>query len=233
MRANYLKIFMFLCAFLIVHNSVLNAQEKQFEIRWSAPVNVATTEKPLMVPSFEKAHFSYSVSEGLRFVDKWKVSAVFDASSAQLDNVVYETISSTALKDLKLELIPDTSNLKAAFSKIRGASYFQFSISPIVKINGTVKRITRFSIRYNAQRKPTIQQSRLPGRSNSILASGDFYKFHIDTTGVFRLDYEFLERLGMDVQNINPQLLKIYGDGGAMLPLKNSDNTILVLRRTR
>ena len=64
MRANYLKIFMFLCAFLIVRNSVLNAQEKQVEIRWSAPVNVATTEKPLMVPSFEKAHFSYSVSEG-------------------------------------------------------------------------------------------------------------------------------------------------------------------------
>ena len=226
MRANYLKIFMFLCAFLVVHNSVLNAQEKQFEIRWSAPVNVATTEKPLMVPGFEKAHFSYSVSDGLRFVDKWKVSAAFDASSVQLANVVYETISSTAIKDLKLELIPDAPNLKAAFSKIRGASYFQFSISPLIKENGIVKRITRFAIRYNAQRKPTIQQSRLPGRSNSILASGDFYKFHIDTTGVFRLDYEFLERLGMDVQNINPQLLKIYGDGGAMLPLKNSDNTI-------
>ena len=33
--------------------------------------------------------------------------------------------------------------------------------------------------------------------TNSVLANGNWYKFSIDTTGVFKIDRAFLQRLGI------------------------------------
>ncbi|MEH6406537.1 MAG: type IX secretion system sortase PorU, partial [Leeuwenhoekiella sp.] len=62
--------------------------------------------------------------------------------------------------------------------------------------------------------------------TNSVLASGDFYKFYVDKTGVFKIDKAFLNSLGMNVNAINPNKLKVFGNGGAMLPLRNEDNFV-------
>ena len=60
-------------------------------------------------------------------------------------------------------------------------------------------------------------------QNNSVLSSGNWYKFSIDTTGVFKIDIEFLQQLGINTNSINPKNIKIYGNGGQMLPEKNSD----------
>lgn len=53
---------------------------------------------------------------------------------------------------------------------------------------------------------------------NSVLANGTWYKFAVDTTGVFKIDASFLKELGININNINPKNLKIYGNGGRLLP---------------
>ncbi len=53
---------------------------------------------------------------------------------------------------------------------------------------------------------------------NSVLSNGSWYKFAVDTTGVFKIDASFLKELGINVKNINPKNLKIYGNGGKLLP---------------
>ncbi|WP_405208140.1 type IX secretion system sortase PorU [Aquimarina sp. LLG6339-5] len=60
--------------------------------------------------------------------------------------------------------------------------------------------------------------------SNSVLAKGDWYKFYIEKTGIHKITLDFLSNLGMDVSSIDPKTIKIYGNGGQMLPLKNSEN---------
>lgn len=60
-------------------------------------------------------------------------------------------------------------------------------------------------------------------QTNSVLASGAWYKFKVDTTGVFKLDRAFLQSMGVRVNTIDPKKIKIYGNGGAMLPQLNSD----------
>ncbi len=59
--------------------------------------------------------------------------------------------------------------------------------------------------------------------TNSVLANGNWYKFSIDTTGVFKIDQNFLQSLGINTTNVDPRNIKIYGNGGAMLPQRNSD----------
>ncbi|WP_299675045.1 type IX secretion system sortase PorU [uncultured Tenacibaculum sp.] len=53
---------------------------------------------------------------------------------------------------------------------------------------------------------------------NSVLASGEWYKFSIDATGVFKIDANFLSSLGININSVNPKNIKIYGNGGKLLP---------------
>ncbi len=59
--------------------------------------------------------------------------------------------------------------------------------------------------------------------TNSVLATGDWYKFSIDTTGVFKIDRNFLQQLGMPTNTINPKKIHIYGNGGQLLPEFNGE----------
>lgn len=58
---------------------------------------------------------------------------------------------------------------------------------------------------------------------NSVLSSGDWYKFSVDTTGVFKIDRNLLQSIGISTNNINPKNIKIYGNGGNLLPVLNGD----------
>ncbi|MGB0880626.1 MAG: type IX secretion system sortase PorU [Polaribacter sp.] len=59
--------------------------------------------------------------------------------------------------------------------------------------------------------------------SNSILSQGDWYKFSVDTTGVFKIDRNLLQQIGVSTNNLNPKKIHIYGNGGNLLPVLNSD----------
>ena len=57
--------------------------------------------------------------------------------------------------------------------------------------------------------------------NSSVLNSGSLYKIGITKTGIYKISKSFLTSIGMNVNNINPKNLRIYGNGGAKLPLYN------------
>ena len=58
--------------------------------------------------------------------------------------------------------------------------------------------------------------------SNSVLASGKWYKVGISESGIYRLTYTDLTTLGMDVDHIDPRHLRVYHNGGGLLNEINS-----------
>src|SRR5690606_28312196 len=59
--------------------------------------------------------------------------------------------------------------------------------------------------------------------SHSVLAKGDWYKIAIPERGVYKIDYSFLQsQLGVNPDNINPDYIRIYGNGGTMLSENNA-----------
>ncbi|QMU64056.1 MAG: type IX secretion system sortase PorU [Flavobacteriaceae bacterium] len=59
--------------------------------------------------------------------------------------------------------------------------------------------------------------------SDSVLSQGNWYKFSVDTTGVFRIDRNLLAQIGVSLNNLDPRKIHIYGNGGNLLPERNSD----------
>ena len=58
---------------------------------------------------------------------------------------------------------------------------------------------------------------------SSVLAQGDWYKIATNESGVYKLSYSSLEDLGVEVNNVQFSSIKLYGNGGGMLPELNSD----------
>jgi hypothetical protein len=59
--------------------------------------------------------------------------------------------------------------------------------------------------------------------NSSVLASGDWYKFSVDTTGVFKIDKNLLQRIGVSTNGLDPKNIQIFGNGGALLPVLNNE----------
>ena len=60
-------------------------------------------------------------------------------------------------------------------------------------------------------------------QNNSVLSNGDWYKISTNKDGVYRLEYSDFQDLGVNVSNLQTAAIKLYGNGGGMLPKLNSD----------
>lgn len=56
----------------------------------------------------------------------------------------------------------------------------------------------------------------------SVLSTGEWYKIAVTEDGVYALDKAFLLAHGIDVSAIDPRTIRIFGNGGSMLPEANS-----------
>ncbi|HLO38046.1 MAG TPA: hypothetical protein VK173_06150, partial [Lacibacter sp.] len=70
-----------------------------------------------------------------------------------------------------------------------------------------------FTVAVNAQRTY---------RNNSVLASGDWYKISVKQPGVYRINIAFLQSLGVNTSNLQSGSLRLFGNGGEMLPEDNA-----------
>ena len=68
-----------------------------------------------------------------------------------------------------------------------------------------------------------ITQYAFSQTNSSVLAQGDWYKFSVDTTGIFKIDKNLLQRIGISTNGLNPKNIQIFGNGGHLLPVLNSD----------
>ena len=61
-------------------------------------------------------------------------------------------------------------------------------------------------------------------RTNSVLANGDWYKLSIKNAGVYRVNVAFLQTLGVNTTSLSSTAIRMYGNGGQMLPEANAVN---------
>ena len=57
---------------------------------------------------------------------------------------------------------------------------------------------------------------------NSVLANGDWYKIGIVQPGIHKLNAADLQRAGINISGIDPRHIRLFGNGGAMLPQANA-----------
>ncbi|WP_028872956.1 type IX secretion system sortase PorU [Psychroserpens burtonensis] len=198
------------------------SQQKQFDINWGTTTVLETSSSNIEIPAFNKKHFSFTYKKGITFFSQWEESTYIDENSVELSQVSYTTISSSELKDLPRSTIPKTPKvkLKNAIDRDNISAYLE--ITPIINDRGIYKKITSFTIDYEygggANRTNLNNQEIV----SSVLSSGQWHRFYVEQSGVFRISKSFLNSMGVNT-NVDPRTIKLYGNGGSMLPLSNSE----------
>jgi hypothetical protein len=88
----------------------------------------------------------------------------------------------------------------------------------------TANRVAGFTL--NVIETPQGNNSNAAAKITSVttseLASGTWYKIGIAQTGFYKIDHTFLTSLGLSPGSINPANIRVFGNGGRMLPEANS-----------
>ncbi|KJD31545.1 peptidase C25 [Tamlana nanhaiensis] len=212
---------------LLFFTAVLYSQQKKYTIAWSDYKSLSGDSFTIQVPRFNDANFSFNFNDGLWFVDQWESTGLINETSVVVNNIVYASISKNELKNLDESLIPNEVKFTLKNTTARTKQFTYFQISPIIKDkSGNFKKIISFQLNYSFGNTARLNSGKsfnnFKGINNSVLRSGEWYKFYVDTTGVFKLSKSFLQRLGVNVNTVDPRTIKLYGYGGSMIPYANN-----------
>ncbi len=176
--------------------------------------------------SFDYAQYNQE-KDFLPFYSKQLSLVNQEITSIEVVNIEFSTIELESIKNVSgLTYIENEIDIKFFNSISKKQNYGIISFVPIIYNQnlGLYQKVISFQLKVNTRSKNLTQKSNLKKAAlNSVLASGDWYKIAVLKDGVFKLTYSFLKNLGLDVDNLNPQNIKVYGNGGKMLPEINSE----------
>ncbi|MDP1621559.1 MAG: type IX secretion system sortase PorU [Bacteroidales bacterium] len=216
---------------------------KKFSISWNERRVIQQLETP--VESF----FTFEGSifrEGFGLLPLFMTSFPADPENdslaeVKIGNHVYEPVN-----DADLLLVNDLDKLSADIQLFHQVSItrkkpsLEICLLPLRRnpATGRVERLISFDIglRFVEVADGPSQKSVITYAANSVLSTGVWYKFATGSKGIYRLTYDDLKNSGVAVGQIDPRKLRIYGNGGGMLPEANAaeriddlmENTIFV-----
>lgn len=195
------------------------------ELRWTTPI-----------------YNSFSETEGKSFV--WFEGAQYEPSrnflpyaferkrlngnqpvSARLENAVYEIMdpnSVAAIGSQAIQIKPEPE-ITCYVTNSREEYFANIKIVPIRRnaSSGQLEKLVSYDLRVTTQparRAPVMQRA---SATTSVLATGTWYRIGVGNTGVYKIDYNFLSSLGIDMSALDPRNIRIYGNGRGQLSFSN------------
>jgi hypothetical protein len=219
---NKIKYIVFALMFSFVGAYSQNTSSVKIDLKWNDSASIITSKKnKLQIPLVEGQFIDDNLLPV--YIKSWKIENGYSIDSYKIINIKYQSLSSSVSRKLSINEIPETITSSLEIAKSRDDSELVLTLTPLIKEGNLIKKITSFELEYSLKRQLSNKLSNSRGAFNSVLSSGNWYKFSVDTTGVFKIDRSFLSSLGINTSSINPKKIKIYGNGGRMLPFLNSD----------
>lgn len=207
---------------LVVTQICFGQETKQITLDWFDGQYALTEDVDIKIPCVKSDGFHYNeVSRSVSFTNKFLLSSYVDENSLQISNISFELIDDEKLGVLNKKNIPNAINASIYNSIGRDDIYGILAFSPIIKDGAVYKRIKSFSYSYAFGNSKSIISQSSKITTSSVLNTGSWYRFYIQKSGAYILTKSFLSQLGFNV-NVDPRTIKIYGNGGRMIPLQNS-----------
>ena len=97
--------------------------------------------------------------------------------------------------------------------------------TPLLRYNASTQEFERLiRVDWVIGQRALPRELRARSRSwpeSSPLAEGTFYRLSIAKDGVYKIDRNWMVSAGIDPSNIDPRSVRMYGNGGRMLPMEN------------
>lgn len=198
--------------------------KKDFLLVWTNNSSFVVGDIKYNLPQFEARNFEFDVSnKTIKYSNVISVDDIVSETDVTLSNIVFESIDVFSLGNLNVSKISSKLDFKSFSSYARDEALLSFNFNPIIKDGTGYKRVKSFSIEYviSSSNVSKNRVNSIQSIQNSVLVNGNWYKFYVEKSGVYKISKGFLQSLGVNVA-VDPRNIKIYGNGGRMLPLLNS-----------
>ena len=202
---------------------------QEYQIDWKGGrTEVLTEELSLSYLYFEGATFRLEESFLPRFYLNKTLPAGTVNAQVRLINQQYEALDPAEQKWIRAQDLPKITSSPDFLSKVtfqRKAPILYVDLLPLRKnpSTGQLEKLVAFDLEITPEQGLASRRSgSREFASSSVLGSGDWFKIGVTEDGVCKISYSVLEALGMDIANLNPTNLRVFGNGGGMLPRNNS-----------
>lgn len=195
--------------------------QNQFEkkIEWKTKtVSTVDNLSTKTIATFDDASFDYRYNDLAHVLGK--INGSF--GSIRLTNEVYEEIKINLSSEQKA-LIKNEPIIEYGSVYEKKKEQLAYSIFPY-RLNKNTNKYEVLTY-YKIIAEPKSENKKQAPRtyaSESVLRNGNWYKLGVNSTGIYKITYDNLVALGINPSNINPKNLRVYGNGGGMLPEDNS-----------
>ncbi len=204
----------------------VKVKNNEYTIRWEGLRTEKIVESDyLNLLSFEGAEYSLEDSFLPRHYQKAELNQEVGTFTVELVNPVFSPLTANELAVIKdLAKISNTIVIKTSVLKTKGIKKGVFSFIPLRKnpFSGQLEKLISYSFTTNYEFESKSATRANVYVANSVLKTGDWYKISIYKDGIYKIDHTFLESLGIDMSTLDPRNIRIYGNGGQMLPELNS-----------
>ncbi|HVD97523.1 MAG TPA: type IX secretion system sortase PorU [Cytophagaceae bacterium] len=225
------KRIIFLLLFTFLFAAFANAQTIQ--VKWTKPVMIMdTTFKPVKALYFDGAKIEKDLLP-YYCLTLYNVSA----GNFRLINTKYQLLNDTETAIIQNKIIPTNASIKIGIQNKRPVSTVLF-VPLRMNGQGLYEKLVSFSYEYDVvpfsdalpgakikhgTQTASYANAKVSAASGvSVLATGTWYQIAVSGNGMYKIDYNTLKSIGINPDQIDPRYLKIYGNGGGMLPQANS-----------
>jgi hypothetical protein len=217
------KLFFFVLmssSFVFAHLDLLG-QENTYNvvIPWDASKEITVNEQVMFVPSIKNQGYN---GKNPFFAWQTKVNDFLDYA-VKVNNLTFYDASAEDLTFLSINGInvPTEPEINTSTSISRADKFVHVSLNPFLKVDGVIKRISSFKVELESKPMPATKKDFV---GSSVLGdiNSRWYKISVSQDGIYKIDQAFLVSLGIDVSNLNPSHINIYGNGFGKLPELNS-----------
>jgi hypothetical protein len=145
-----------------------------------------------------------------------------------IENIKYTTTNNnTPIQNQSLVNNITNHDLKMQVGLENGLSIVWISLLPINANNSNVLLYQSFDVVITYDLTPqTTAFGKKTFVTNSVLASGTWFKIGVTQTGFHKLDAAYLKANGIDLTGVDPRTIKIYGNGPGIIPQRNDQPRI-------
>jgi hypothetical protein len=219
-----------LCTFSIVIASlILTAQEVTIHrvLEWKDLKETTLTEQSSAITAyFTGARYKEEHGNLPVFTEIFPLQDGISGISAHMENMVFDIAPEVFSKINGIELIKNEIEISNGISYDRKRPYACISFVPIRQnpYNNQLEILISFDLIISSTSiKPATTIKSVDYASKSVLASGSWYKLSVTETGIHRITYIDLQEMGINPSSINPRNIRLYGNGGGMLPESPAD----------
>jgi hypothetical protein len=220
MRVKFLTLILLFTSYSAFNQDITST----YIINWHKP-HITPPEALPAVLQFEDAAFEEKAGFNPLFSKSIPLGENYGSATASISNTVFAPLTHEEILLLdNLAAITPVISPEVAIAGSRGVNFARVSFLPFClnMASGKFEKLIRFDLTVTPEQTPFKSSASSNFADNSVLASGNWFRIKLNQDGIYRVTYEELNQMGVAVTGLRSENIRLYGNGGGMLPELNS-----------